>query len=489
MLSVTIIHAEADAEFAAWLQKRLEARGYSAILNDEGGDVALLVLSPQLEAAEDARDLVELAYGAFVPLIGVWRAPCDLPPWLPEPEALRIATCTPEAQNDCDELLTLLAEVERAGHIRDEIQLREAFSDEAFDDEEAEEARPSFGLSMRGTPSDAAADEKPASGVVGFRDVEPPPPPKPPAPEPPARRKRERAKKQGETEATDEPPQLSAFYPALLAPQKPHALMVFAHTSAAWEAVRAIAEGQAALMGEQPADRSVPSKVALARGALLTVVPRVEGLRFGPPEQPLVWQPPYRYVTFLFTAPQELPETLSGQVQIYLGPLIIGEIPLEMRAVQPDLSTSADTKNAAHMTRYDPIFASYSHRDAPVMRYFRRLREMLGQKMLVDIYDLRAGEKWNARLLEMIDQSAVFQLFWSEHSARSSYCRQEWQHALRYVDERPRFVQPVYWQKPLRPSPDEAAPELAELHFQYVELPATTRAQLYWQRLKNWLAR
>ncbi len=477
MLSITIIHAEADAEFAAWLQKLLETHGYTAIPNEEEGDVALIVLSPQLAEAEDARDLVDLAYGAFVPLVGVWRAPCALPPWLPEPEELHIATCPAEQQSGCDALLTLLEQAATSA---------------------------SFDLSLRGE-TEEANEEPPSSGVVGFRDVEPPPPPpKPltPAAEPkPAKpptspsepqaspERRERAKKRSDTEHADERPQLSAFYPALLAPQKPYALMVFAHTLDAWERVREIAAGQAALMGEKPADKSAPSKVAVARGALLTVVPRVAGLRFDPPEQPLVWQPPYRYVTFLFTTPTELPETLTGTVQIYLGPLIIGEIPLHMRAVRPDQSTASDTTDEATMTHFDPIFASYSHRDAPVMRYFRRLREMWGQKMLVDVYDLRAGEHWNKRLLEMIDESAVFQLFWSAHSARSTYCRQEWQYALRYVDERPRFVQPVYWQKPLAPKPEVAAPELAELHFQYVELPAATRAQLYWQWLKNWWAR
>ncbi len=483
MLSVTIIYAEADAEFAAWLQKLLEARGHTAILNDGGGDVALLVLSPQLAESEDARDLVELAYGAFVPLVGVWRAPCGLPPWLPEPDGLDIVTCRPNQQSDCDALLTLLERAKRTKfpRTRDE---RAEYGDES----DGMEAKWSFGLSLRGE-TEAAAEEPHTADVVGFRDADvAPPPPKPPAPEPQAPpQRRERAKKRRDAAPPDEQPQLSAFYPALLAPQKPYALMVFAHTLEAWERVREIAAGQAALMGEQPADKSVPSKVAVARGALLTVVPRVAGLRFDPPEQPLFWQPPHRYVTFLFTAPAELPETLSGAVQIYLGPLIVGEIPLQMRAVRPDQSAASDTTHEASMTRLDPIFASYSHRDAPVMRYFRRLREMLGQKMLVDIYDLRAGERWNARLLEMIDQSAVFQLFWSENSARSTYCRQEWQHALQYLEERPRFVQPVYWQKPLAPKPEDVAPELAPLHFQYVELPATTRAQLYWQRLKGWL--
>ena len=471
MFSVTIIHAEADAEFAAWLQELLEAHDYSAALNEEGGDVALVVLSPQLAEDGDARDLVELAYGASVPLLGVWRSPWALPTWWPED--VPIAHCDPRQGESCEELLAWVAKAARTG-LQDEAldapSLADVDWEEALSETDTDEA-------YLGKPPVAPEHEEAVR--PRRRDVPSPPHLLRPGGSMPA----------SSSTSAAEPPQLSAFYPARLAPQKPYALLVFAHTLSAWEQVREIAAGQSALLGEQPADRSVPSKVSLAQGALLTVVPRVEGLRFDPPEQPLIWQPPYRYVTFLFSAPQDLPETLEGQVQIYLGPLIIGEIPLQMRAVRPDQSAASGTTHEATMTRYDPIFASYSHRDTPVMQYFRRLREMLGQKMLVDIYDLRAGEKWNARLLEMIEQSAVFQLFWSEHSARSTYCRQEWQHALQYIDERPRFVQPVYWHKPLTPNPAQAAPELAALHFQYVQLPTATRARLYWRRLKNWFSR
>jgi hypothetical protein len=115
------------------------------------------------------------------------------------------------------------------------------------------------------------------------------------------------------------------------------------------------------------------------------------------------------------------------------------------------------------------------------MEYFRQSRASLGQKMLVDIYDLRAGDHWADRLLEMIDQSAFFQLFWSRHSAQSRYCRQEWEYALHYLAERPRFIQPVWWEAPMPDPP----PELADLHFQKVPIPSRTRAQLLVARVRG----
>jgi hypothetical protein len=115
------------------------------------------------------------------------------------------------------------------------------------------------------------------------------------------------------------------------------------------------------------------------------------------------------------------------------------------------------------------------------MDYFRRRREEEGEKMLADIYDLRVGDHWETRLLEMIEESAVFQLFWSKHSAQSEYCRKEWQHALKFEKERPRFIRPIYWTKQLKPA---SPPELKHIQFYGpVSLPTTTRARMRIRRL------
>ncbi len=115
------------------------------------------------------------------------------------------------------------------------------------------------------------------------------------------------------------------------------------------------------------------------------------------------------------------------------------------------------------------------------MEYFRKTRERIGQKMLVDIYDLRAGEYWSDRLIKMIDDSAAFQLFWSRSSAQSEYCRKEWQHALKHKLSHPRFIQPVWWREPMPAPPSE----LADLHFQRIGLPPVTRMRLAVMRLSR----
>jgi hypothetical protein len=97
----------------------------------------------------------------------------------------------------------------------------------------------------------------------------------------------------------------------------------------------------------------------------------------------------------------------------------------------------------------------------------RNAYKALGFDFLRDRDTLRPGEDWNATLRQMIDRADIFQLFWSEHSARSAYCKQEWEYALQQSKSKSgAFIRPVYWEQPLVPPP----PELANLHFAYVPL-------------------
>ena len=79
---------------------------------------------------------------------------------------------------------------------------------------------------------------------------------------------------------------------------------------------------------------------------------------------------------------------------------------------------------------------------------------------------LRAGEVWDQRLLEIIKQADVFQLFWSWNALSSPLVREEWRQALAL--NRPHFVRPVYWEEPLPEQAGLPPVELRRLHFQRV---------------------
>ena len=116
------------------------------------------------------------------------------------------------------------------------------------------------------------------------------------------------------------------------------------------------------------------------------------------------------------------------------------------------------------MYHQEDIFISYSHKDSEVVLACKKAYEALGFNVLIDIDTLRSGQIWNEELMHMIDRATIFQLFWSQNSCQSKYCRQEWEYALKQNIKD--FIRPVYWKIPM-PDPPE---ELGKYHFKYKEL-------------------
>ena len=91
---------------------------------------------------------------------------------------------------------------------------------------------------------------------------------------------------------------------------------------------------------------------------------------------------------------------------------------------------SGNSQSARRSIRTAGCLRLYSHKDEAIVRQFENYAKGLGDRYLRDVVDLRAGERWSARLCELIESADVFQLFWSQHSMASAFVRQEWEHAL-----------------------------------------------------------
>ena len=158
----------------------------------------------------------------------------------------------------------------------------------------------------------------------------------------------------------------------------------------------------------------------------------------------------------LFEARSRLEKYLSGNIFFYLGPILICQIPVRCG--------EGRSEGRYRRTPYRKIFVSYSHKDTFVVEQIEKAIASLGDKTLRDVNDLRSGEKWNPRLLELINQADIFQLFWSNNSKQSKHVEQEWRYAVDL--EREHFIRPVYWEEPMPPAPNE----LAHIHFAKIEV-------------------
>ena len=303
----------------------------------------------------------------------------------------------------------------------------------------------------------------------------------------------------------DENVQFTVYRPHAVRPEIWYPLLAFAHLAERrpgapanqpdpLDQVKALAQralgDQAAAYGTPGAD----SRGGVPREGLLTFVPYVDGVDFNPRSQSFEWREDVHQQSFRLSARREtVGGTVRGQLTVYLGAFILADIDLAFRveetapappttdqphpwfpaqmAVAPAAASSA-TMGAVTATPYRRVFPSYSHKDLAIVRQAEAYGRALGDVYLRDRVALRSGEQWNERLLELIEEADVFQLFWSHNSMRSDYVRREWEHAVSL--RRPAFIRPTYWEVPMPESDHPRLPpeDLAGLHFHgFAELP------------------
>jgi hypothetical protein len=272
----------------------------------------------------------------------------------------------------------------------------------------------------------------------------------------------------------DDDVRFTVYRPQVLSAEVWASLLVFAHKTGLVEVpgraavdpnnqVEAMARAHFGGTAAPPA--AADARGGIFRGARLRVVPDLPGILCNPEDAELGWWEPVHEVMFRLYADRTLAgSVVCGAVRIWCGPLLLGEVSVSI-AIAASESAAASPVVADWVQRYRKIFPSYSHDDRAVVAGFAEAARALGDQYLQDVLALRAGEHWETRLLELIEQADVFQLFWSSNSMRSRYCRNEWEHALALG--RPSFIRPLYWEEPLPEDPVTGLPPAAlrELHF------------------------
>ncbi len=255
----------------------------------------------------------------------------------------------------------------------------------------------------------------------------------------------------------------TAIYPRENKVEMWHTLLVYAHFTSALQDVRQDAQR---FRDQIPIPKEITSSSTsqIARGTEITIIPTCDGLVFNPDRMVVKWIENYHRADFRFLADKSLSnDAARGQINFYVGPIMIGTLKFAMLFNETEAQTIREDEVHGIMYRQEDIFVSYSHKDSAVVLACKKAYQALGFNVLIDIETLRSGQLWNEELAHMIDNATIFQLFWSENSKKSKYCKQEWKHALKRNTEG--FIRPMYWQKPIAKPPRE----LSKYHFEYVE--------------------
>jgi hypothetical protein len=207
-------------------------------------------------------------------------------------------------------------------------------------------------------------------------------------------------------------------------------------------------------------------------------MPTVVGATFSPSQADVVAGDELQELLFQVTVARASGAAKpTGYIDIYVGPLLIGQVPIsfEMQDAAGQASVEspafAELLQVANASMFDAIFISYSHKDSQIVDLCVGTYNALGVDVLVDRNELRSGDDWRATLQQMIEGADIFQLYWSDSAAASKEVEHEWRQALALSTTRDRFIRPLYWD-PTRP---DAPPELNGLHFGRLDLTALRR--------------
>jgi hypothetical protein len=355
----------------------------------------------------------------------------------------------PELISEVPELHRLLERRAKLKKLIDEVAIQEAL------------ARP---LSVDDSPAESAGDFEPAfddetlivqTNPFGLpRDADPNPP-------------------------VDEDAQFTVYRPRQVTPDRWHTLLVFAHldTPAIIREVEQQAHSELQGSADEYQALTADSSEAIPYGSEITLVPEITGMQFNPPIRSFLWMESIHRESFRMR-PEQVQEgqRLRGRVSVYMGSILIAEIAMSVRVTDPaQLCEDAMNLDRSRARRFRHIFPSYSHKDTAIVEQFEQYARSLGDDYLRDVTTLRAGEVWDERLSELIEQADVFQLFWSRSSMISPFVRSEWERALAL--DRPDFIRPVYWEKPMPSVPEKELPPPALSRLQFQRIPAITHFQ------------
>ncbi len=241
----------------------------------------------------------------------------------------------------------------------------------------------------------------------------------------------------------------SAAYSPRLVPERWTPFLLFLHASSLEQQIMRLLRERASEIYIGTSFASQETHTSVPRGTELTIRRRLPGVDSNPREQRLTWEEDVHDLTFRVRAHREFAgQRIVGSIDLFVNEVPVGDLPVAFSVAEPGEGLQELKTQQTRGRLYRRVFASYSRKDSAVVKAAVATYEALGIYVYLDKNDLRSrsGDAWQVALRRFIDDSEVFQLYWSHHAQESRWVEMEWRHALdRMSAKGERFIRPVVW--------------------------------------------
>jgi serine/threonine protein kinase len=252
------------------------------------------------------------------------------------------------------------------------------------------------------------------------------------------------------------PARFTVFLPSAIGAERWTDLVLYLHEPGLDTAVRGHHVG--ALEGRpEPAMARAPARFALRPGAPVTLVPDIPGAVFNPAAVTIAWHENLHRQCVRVRAASDANEgaVLTGIVFAYVGPILVGEVPVSLAVSEAATREGAPPIESASCDGLTAVFPAYAATDGDIAdRIAAVAASWLDMPYLAEVL-ARRTKGWDRALLQQIERAERCQIFWSAAGARSDELAEEWRfaHAL----GREAFLRPVRWRHPPAPPPEPLA--------------------------------
>jgi hypothetical protein len=215
----------------------------------------------------------------------------------------------------------------------------------------------------------------------------------------------------------------------------------------------------------------------IPQGSEITVKINSEKINVNPDSISLKWYELYYDFSFRICCSDQQIDYCDIYVDVYVNNLPILSIPLSLRVVN---DKNKVTKYAFLDFQWvEQIFASYAPEDEQLVQKLKEQYEVIGINMLTDLKQYHQSFEWGKQeLSNRIEQSDLFQLFWSASAQTDKDVETEYQQALNLIENKKKnrnFLTPLYWEEPIPSIPSQ----LSQFSFYKLRFLATEQIKNY----------